>query len=303
MNQPTLIRHCTEWLRHQPTLGRWALRAVPDVRLKVNIDLVGPFYLRARSNRSFWLRDPYTHEGFPLGALKRLIPPGGVVYDVGANIGLYARLIASEFKAARVVCFEPMTKNRKLLQANIQVSVLRDRIQVIPCALSDRDGEEALQIDDIMSGTAVLDRVTAGKPSNGRSQYGLPAVTETVRVARLDALVKVDHLPKPDVIKIDIEGAEALMLKGAEETLKSARPDLVVELHGTRAARDVFQVLQRLGYACFGDVRRGETHVYGEIDQSTIDALKDYYDLHFIVASFDPAKLQAPIVPFSRNGS
>ena len=301
MTQPALIRHCANWLRQQPTLGRWALRALPDVRLKMKIDLVGPFYLRARRNRSFWLRDPYTHERFPLGALQRLISPGDVVYDVGANIGFYARLIASEFKPSRVICFEPMTDNRQLLQANIQVSDARDRIQVVPYALSDRDGEEALQIDDIMSGTAVLDRVTDGKPSSGRSQYGLPPVTETVRVARLDSLIQSEQLPAPDVIKIDIEGAEALMIKGAEQVLKSSRPDLVVELHGAEAARDVFRFLDGLGYMCFGQVSSGGKPVYSKLDSTMIEKLKGYYDLHFIVASFDESKLSTPILPFSNQ--
>ena len=56
---------------------------------------IGLFRIRARRNRSFWLRDPLAQERFPLAALRALVRPGDVVYDVGANIGLYTRFFAA----------------------------------------------------------------------------------------------------------------------------------------------------------------------------------------------------------------
>jgi hypothetical protein len=67
-----------------------------------------------------------------------------------------------------------------------------------------------------------------------------------VRIARLDTLVATGEVPAPDVMKVDIEGGEVGMLKGAEETLRTKRPVLLVDLHGTNAA--VEEALARAGY-------------------------------------------------------
>ena len=54
-----------------------------------------------------------------------------------------------------------------------------------------------------------------------------------------------------------------------------------------------------MGYACFGEFNAGGRTAYRQVDQKAIDGLKDYYDLHFLIASVDPAKLQQPILPFA----
>ena len=295
MHLPSSLQKASEWLRHQPTLGRWALKCVPDVRVKILIEPIGGFNIRLRRNRSFWLRHPLTHELFPLGALQRLVKPDSVVYDVGANIGLYARFMLQQFGARCVVCFEPMTENRAMLEDNIRAGDCARQVQIMPWALCDKEGEEDLQVDDMMSGSATLDRVTGGNAANGRKQYGMEALTEKVSVARLDQLVASHHLPPPNVIKVDIEGAEGLMLEGARETLRQHQPDLLIELHGASVAGSVFSTLTSLGYSCFGELNVDGRHQYTRVTQRMIDGLTDYYDLHFIVASTNPAKLEQPI--------
>src|SRR5437016_14508220 len=94
------------------------------------------------------------------GAMKRLIRPGDVSYDVGANVGLYARFMADVFGAAQVFAFEPMRDNSELLTANAKLSTTNaSKIRVLKLALGDRDDQELLQVDDMMSASAVLDRV------------------------------------------------------------------------------------------------------------------------------------------------
>lgn len=299
MHLPPPLQKASEWLRHQPTLGRWALKCVPDVRVKMLIEPIGDFNIRLRRNRSFWLRHPLTHELFPLGALQRLVKPGSVVYDVGANIGLYARFMLQQFGARCVVCFEPMTENRTMLEDNLRAGDCAGHVQIMPWALCDKEGEEELQVDDMMSGSATLNRVTGGKAANGRKQYGMEALTEKVSVARLDQLAASHRLPPPNVIKVDIEGAEGLMLEGARETLRQHQPDMLIELHGASVAGSVFRTLTSLGYACFGELNVDGRHQYTRITQKMIDGLKDYYDLHFIVASVDAKKLEQPVQPYA----
>ncbi|HQY88136.1 MAG TPA: FkbM family methyltransferase, partial [Tepidisphaeraceae bacterium] len=130
-------------------------------------------------------------------------------------------------------------------------------VKVMAMALSDHDGSESLQIDDVMGGTAVLDSVSHGEASASRQRLGLKPKTETVSIRTLDRLIDEAKLPKPDVMKIDTEGAEAIVLKGAEGVLKNKRPRLLIALHGEQPARATLELLHKHGYICYGTTSKG----------------------------------------------
>jgi FkbM family methyltransferase len=285
----------TGWLRKHPAFGRWALRLIPDLPRTMTIHPIGRFRIRLRQHRSYWLRDPLTHERIVLGMLKRAIRPGGVVYDVGANIGLHLRYMAACFGAERIVAFEPMTGNRALLEHNIALGGLADRVTILPLALADHEGDEPLQIDDVRSGSAALNSVTHGRASEGRQQYGLPPLTESVRVRRLDTIMAQENLPAPDVMKIDIEGAELMMLNGSLETLRAHRPHLVVELHSLEIAREVLALLASLGYSTYGYCRVDQADRYEKLTAATPQRLTKRWDLQHIIASVDENLIRNPI--------
>jgi FkbM family methyltransferase len=287
------------WLRHHPLAGSWALRALPDFPVTINIPPIGPFRIRVRRNRSFWLRDPLTLETFPLAALQALMRPGYVVYDVGANIGLYTRFLAHCFRAARVVAFEPMTENLAQLRANIDLGSITDRVTVVPYALADSDGQQELQEDDLSTATAALSSVTEGRAAVGRRQYGLPPKSELVTCRRLDSAVTELNLPVADVIKVDIEGAESLFLSGATDYLKNKSPKVLMELHGADKAKQAFTFLSRLGYCCAAKVStRLDGLGYCKLNESLVERAQDLYDIHFLIASKAPQDLPDRLEPF-----
>lgn len=295
------ITRLAGYLRTQKTLGRWALRAIPDVRRQIRIAPIGPFYIRLRRNRSFWLRHPLTHEGAVLGGLRALIRPGDTVYDIGANIGLYARFMA-HFGAARIVAFEPMSENRPLFEANMRLGGIAGRVTLLPLALADKDGQESFQIDRVTTGSAALDRVTGGHASESHAQYGLAAATETVEVRTLDSLLAArPDLPPPRVMKIDIEGAETLCLRGAINTLRAHGPRLVIELHNPAAdvRREVVETLDRLGYFIhgytFADPAR---RAWRRITPAMLGELGDLFDLHHVFASKDEGDVSVAVEMF-----
>lgn len=76
-------------------LARAALGVVPDWHMTVSVPQIGNMRIRMRRNRSYWLRPPLTHEWYPLAVLRAFVRPNSVVWDVGANIGLYSRWLAS----------------------------------------------------------------------------------------------------------------------------------------------------------------------------------------------------------------
>lgn len=299
-----ILRAISQTVRKNATLGRLTLKAIPDWKRTIRIEPIGPFVIRLRQHRSFWIRHPLTHERIMFAGLARLITPGCVALDVGGNIGLYARFMAQAFKAGRVVTFEPMTANRALLEENIRIGNCADRITLLPFALSDHPGEALLQIDTVQSGSAALDAVTHGKPSEGHEHYGLPAQTETVQLRRLDDLIAAGDVPAPTdgFIKVDIEGAEAMFLRGALETLRTHRPRLAIELHGLDVAREVLTILDAQNYAVWSLVRRttDDARTWERVTPATPDGLTRKYDLHHIFA--EPAEaapvLTAPLVPW-----
>jgi FkbM family methyltransferase len=287
------IRFFAYRLRTRPRLGRWALRLVPDLPWTVRIAGIGPFRIRLRRNRSYWLRDPLESESFPFSMLRQLVRSGDVVYDAGANLGLYSRYLVSALGARRVIAFEPVAENRDLLARNLALGGVTSQVTVLPLALSDEDGTAEFQIDDMQSVSGTLSRVTGGKPSQGRKNLGLGPLAAEVACRRLDSLV-AEGLERPDVIKIDIEGAEALLLRGAERLLRESGPRLLIELHGASQAREVLSLLDDLGYTC---VARVGPHIdpsgFSRIDVSTLPRIAGLYDIHFIAATRDPADLPA----------
>ena len=285
-----------DWVRRHPALlrgARGAVRLIPDVAWTRRFDGIGAIRFRLRQQR-WYLWEPFAkHDHFMLGVFHRLVRPDDVVYDIGANIGIYTRMLAQWFGASRVLAFEPMAQNVALLRANVSLGGLEDRVEIFPMALSDRDGEEQLQIDDVRSTTAVLDSVSGGAPSAGRQHFGLPGRTTTVEVARLDTLVRERGLPAPNVLKIDTEGAEALVIDGATSLLREHQPRLTIATHGPEPARATLERLTDLGYGSFGFVRTGDGPVYRRLVPGDATHLEN----NNILSSVTESELQEPLEP------
>lgn len=122
-------------------------------------------------------------------------------------------------------------------------------------------------------------------------------------VRRLDSLLESQECLKPDVIKLDVEGAEAMVLEGATSLLSNHSPRLAIELHGAAVARQVLQILWGMNYRCFGPMRENESEVYKEITLEDLDKLTGLYSLHFLLASRNVSDLLPPLEIFSPQHS
>jgi FkbM family methyltransferase len=290
----SVARKIANSLRTRPVLGRWALRMIPDLPWTAQVEGIGPFRLRLRRNRSLWLRTPLEMEDFPFAMLRHLVRPGDVVYDCGANLGLYCRFLIGTLHAGRVIAFEPSPDNRPLLMENLALGGITDRVTVLPMALADEDGMAEFQVDDMQSASGTLSKVTGGKASIGRRNLGLRPLTDQVLCRRLDTVKAERSLPPPEVIKIDVEGAEGLLLRGAAGLLRDRGPRLLVELHGAEVARDVVTLLHGMGYVCVGKTAPHlHTSGFGPVDPSMLDRVEGLYDIHFLAASRNSADLPA----------
>ncbi len=285
-------------------IGRAVVGLVPDLMVTRQVQRVGgrlAFGLR----RHHWLLGPdrFAGHGRTLGLFQHVTRDADVFYDVGGNIGYYARWSLANLPISRLVAFEPMAANLPILRKNRQLAPQPDRMTVVPLAVSDREGEAELQTDDQSDGSAVLTRVSEGAASEGRAARGLAPLTETVRERTLDGLLarglaEVDgvegpnDLLPPQVMKIDTEGAEHLVLEGGRGVLAEHRPRLILAMHGQDRAEQSLRLLTDLGYHVFGWQQTGNAMTWTRFRPGDAAAMGD----NNCVASTDVADVE-PIAP------
>lgn len=143
--------------------------------------------------------------------------PRDVLYDVGANIGVYS-LYAAAQKNIQVFSFEPSPFNFSTLSRNIVLNNLSKNISAFCAALSDQTILDRLHMSSVQAGAA---HTGFQKAIN---EFGLPlnAVHEQATLGfRMDDFISLFKVPAPHHIKIDVDGAEALVVAGATETLRN----------------------------------------------------------------------------------
>lgn len=169
-------------------------------------------------------------------ALHQIIRPGMTFFDIGANVGFLSVLAAKLVgPTGRVVAFEPLSDNALQVEHNAKLNGFT-HVLVRQEALGNQDGEAAFRV------TA---NATMGKLAYVRSVDQGTAVIP-VPIRRLDTLYASGELPRPDLLKMDVESAEVDVLRGGIETLRAVRPLLLIELHDTNAG--VADFLSGLAY-------------------------------------------------------
>jgi|GEM_PF-2468229 len=189
------------------------------------------------------------HEAEELLLLDSLLPEGGNLLDVGANVGTHSINLACRRPDIRCFAFEPVPTTRGYLQANIEVNGLQDRIAVYGEALGEEEGECRITVDQYTDNRLLTN--SAAAPTSGASTM--------VRVTTLDQWHEQEARPPISVLKMDVEGGELAALKGAEALLKRERPALLLEIveeHLGRfgsSKRELFQWLSSIGYVARAD--------------------------------------------------
>lgn len=171
-----------------------------------------------------------------LSIVEDLCVPGQKMIDVGANVGIYSYL-AKEI-GAHVYAVEPNPVMAKRLQANVG-----NKVTVFPFALSDNTGDAVLSIP-YEEGIEVSSRSSLEADANP----GFEIHTLTVTKKTLDEL----ELSDIAFIKIDVEGHELSVLRGATKALATCRPNLLIEIeerHHAGATSKAFTYLKEFSYA------------------------------------------------------
>ena len=222
--------------------GRWLIRradtptwlSIPGIRFKVRGRLIthGLAFSAAGSNEP-------AAEALAITCVGSLDLKS--FWDVGANIGFYTWLLKSSFPTMRAVLIEASPSNADLVRKTLERNRFSD-VELIAAGASDSKGQGVLRVDSEAGATSTLD--DAAEQTFEEQHWGVPSERVPISLITIDE--ERSRRSCIDFIKIDVEGHEAAVLRGAQKTISSDQPLLFVEcFHPDRAC---LKPLEGLGY-------------------------------------------------------
>jgi len=223
-----------------PAESSWAFKALVWASKLIPTGLVLPI-VRGPLRGARWIVGAGAGEGRGLSALLNMSETAGlakaaslaaaatgVCFDIGANTGIYS-LLFSRF-CRHVYAFEPLPRNLRFLHRTLEVNSIAN-VTIVPCAVADRLALRKFQVGR---------NCAEGKVDAGGSE---PVVT--VSCDEFSALFAVT----PDLVKIDVEGAEMEVLRGAEATIARRPPHLLLQTHSDALRTECLAFLRAKGYS------------------------------------------------------
>lgn len=195
---------------------------------------------------SVFTHDRYTVERGSLEFILSGLNPDDVFFDVGAMYGLYTGFAGQILTDGTVVAFEPYPRNLDALERTVELNGLSN-VDIRDVALSDTTGVEEFESPSLeyhVQQIAAMRARRQSRPESGATSPVVPDAEESVTNFSVetqsgDSLVEAGELPQPNVVKIDVEGAEPLVVDGLSETLaREACRLLVCEIHPPVDERD-----------------------------------------------------------------
>jgi FkbM family methyltransferase len=241
------------WATSPASLTKAIRRRVNDIRAKPGWfkvqagPLLGAELLLPSATEGAW-KDMVegTFDAFLYAALeKQRQVHGAICWDVGAHFGYHSLALAA--LGAEVLAFEPNRANAGRLQANLERNPkIAQRVRHLGIAVSDQDGEMTFVESADLKGSSSGSHLASATPPLEQKHYRSFS-NRTVATARIDTLIAKGERT-PDILKIDIEGAEYLALKGGRKLLSEKKPLLLLEVHHICLMFHIQRFLLELGY-------------------------------------------------------
>jgi FkbM family methyltransferase len=265
------------WREKSRSFYFWWIRVSPNVPIPVRLPFGG-----------WWLaRNDYVgatlfYDGFESAErafAENFVRPGATVLDIGAHHGYYTLLFSRKAgPEGKVVAFEPSRRERRRLALHLQINRCKN-VATEDCALGEAEGTEQLYLADPSE---------SGCNSLRRPDVSARTKLVSVRTRSLDRVLGERGIEHVDFIKLDVEGAELSVLKGAPELLRRRpRPVILVEVQDIRTrpwgypAREIILFLSGAGYTWFRPLPDGRLE--------EIDATLEEYDGNFVAIPIEQA--------------
>jgi len=211
------------------------------------------FPVRIRGIR-FWVRlfnSPVTidialgvYEYWLSKTFQDYVKEGMTIIDIGAHHGYYALLSAKRMQdRGKIYAFEPDPVNCRYFLKNLNANNMQS-IQLCPIALSDQEAETAFFAADGLGSLQFNPIVRA---------FNVEPEKISVQTQTLDQFVKKEKIDRIDLIKIDVEGSELLVLKGARDTLQKMNASILMDVDSRNndERREMFALLTDMGYRIY----------------------------------------------------
>lgn len=230
---PVMLRQLT---RTDPTalfgrLLRLPLRLVPRglvVRIPTGLNRGSRWIVGSAIHRC-WLG---TYESEKQDFVARLVKPGSTIWDIGANVGFYTLAFARlTGPTGRVLAFEPLAANAAFLLRHLELNAVTN-VQLLQVALNGTT--------DLLGFSATAASAMGTLAGRGLS-YLVPALSPAAVLAALPNA-------GPQLLKLDIEGAEGAVLTAFQPILEQYSPDILLALHGRAQEEQCVRLLRDIGY-------------------------------------------------------
>jgi FkbM family methyltransferase len=229
----------------------------PSGKMKVSIDKDhGTFVLKTNqtsyiSREIFW-EGALNFEYSPIfiGLIKKM----NIFIDIGANIGYYSILGSTVNPELITYAFEPSRGANFYLSENVKLNNFSNRITIESCALMDTSGE--IDFYEIRNKKYPAIYNLSGEHNIGTKTYKLSQKT-TVKATTLDAYFLDHNINALDLIKLDTEGAEAYILKGAHDVIEHYKPIIICELLFDRIEKELETIMLSHEYTFYAHTEKG----------------------------------------------
>lgn len=187
--------------------------------------------------------------------IENFLNAGDVFYDIGANVGVYSFVASKFFQGkVKVYAFEPAFMNFSQLCKNIYINQCQDNIIPLQIALSDQTTIDSFNYSSLTIGGA---QNSLGEPIDEKGKTFAPVFKQYTISYTIDDLIKNFALPVPNHLKIDVDGIEFSVLKGAKATLaNSSVRSIIVELAEGDKAKEVTDYLLKNNFELHSKYQR-----------------------------------------------
>ncbi|RMG93269.1 MAG: FkbM family methyltransferase [Chloroflexi bacterium] len=231
--------------RGKGRITKWAYQHLP----KLDRPIVAPITTHITTEFYPWLWADFctlvmgSPEIYTLAIFRSLIQPNAIVFDIGAYIGAYAFTASQLATTGQVHIFEPNPQSAHRIQLAIkQNNLTNTRLNI--CAVSDKPGTTMLHIPQTPT-------------ESGLQPTKEPVKIVEIPVQTVDGYCQHMNITGVHLMKIDVEGAELLVLRGARKTISRYHPSMIIELHGKQSTQfgysvtDTIRLLRDWGYTLY----------------------------------------------------
>jgi FkbM family methyltransferase len=210
-----------------------------------------------------------------------------IAYDIGAHVGYMTLVLAESVKkGGNVFAFEPMPDNYSLIEKLILLNGLNGKVCLLPLAFGDTEGSQRMVIRE----SSLMNQLETAASDKIVKDY--PKIITAV--STLDSFVLRKSNPAPDLIKIDVEGAEGMVIAGGLQTLDRFSPKLLLEIHGPGNAGRTYELLEGLNYDWWRLRRAGSEKVLNK--EHLLSFFSKYsWTHHFMVSREKEINEQNPL--------